>query len=321
MRLDHIAAVTLILTSCGTTPSNPVIRVPIEKASSKALATSQPLETTDPSLAWKTVPNSELYAAGIPQYRDVNQGYVEGDCTFLSALSGMAAAQPHKIVGRTHYLGLSADGARVYKIHLTDLEGKVQMVTVDDKVLENKAGAQRVDRMFTDPANAKVIMWPTLWQKAAAKLFKSYEKMPPNLALELRVLTGHNVVTAEIVQVTSAAVAAADALLGRAGRGQIATAGSMPSPEFAEETRGSVAGVTGFSTDSAHTWLETQTTQGNFAIVMGHAYTVLATTEATVTVRNPWGMNIGGDENGVLTIPRNLFPVLFTQIALEVEPN
>lgn len=321
MRALNFFTLALLVAGCGSGQSNPTIRVPIEKASSSVLSPSQPLETTDPSMTWKQVPNTELFSKGGPQYRDVNQGYVEGDCTFLSALSGLAAARPHHIVGRTHFLGRSPAGAKVYKIHLTDLAGHDQMIVVDDQVLENKAGAQRVDRMFTDPDTAKVIMWPTLWQKAAAKLFKSYEKMPPNLEIELRVLTGHDVRHADIIEVTPESAAAADAIVAKAGRGQVMTAGSMPSADFATKTRGTLDGVIGFETDQSNTWLVTQTTDGNFAIVMQHAYTVLSVTGSTVTVRNPWGVNFGGDKNGVLTFPRSLFPILFTQVALEVEPS
>lgn len=331
MLLSFILAVTQIAVLLGllttlATCAEAQVPVPTPYERSVGMTTAgvrivaspgQPGESTDPSLEWKAIPHTTVFAGTGPSPFDVIQGGLEGDCTFLATIAGLAHARPKEILDRTLFVGVTEGGAQVYSILLFDQAGKPVKVYVDDLVLTSGTWLPN-DPMIYEPVTNKLIMWSTLWQKAIAKMFSTYERMPHNLDQQLRIVTGHSAQRIDMLQLTPETFDETHTLLDAFQAGRVMTTGTMPNMDFVRDFRMGTPWV--ITSKLEGDWLTMGTTHGTYTLVVKHAYTVLDVSPSTVTVRNPWGVQDGGDRHGVFGIPRDIFPLLFTSLNLEGHP-
>jgi hypothetical protein len=210
-------------------------------------------------------------------YTDVRQGGI-GDCYFLSSLAETALKDPSAI---TNMFIVNGDGTYTVRF----MQGSVaRYVTVDSKLPTDSYGELVFDGMGQMASNSGNELWVALAEKAYVQINESGWIRPTSwgggrnvynaissgcMFMALNQITGQSTVyglsTIYSTQVFNNFAAAFNA-------GDSVCLGSMDSP-------------------------------GNSQIVGDHAYAVLSvdTTNQTVTVYNPWGVNNGHDA-GVITL-------------------
>ncbi len=318
-----LAAATLT-SSCQHARNSPLVPTPSEVALGHFLdgtpilpAPEQPGQPGKPGLQWGHLDGTEVFAPGGPNPNDVIQGSLVGDCTYLAALASLAVERPQDLMDRVQLAGISEAGARIYKVQLFDAQGRPAIVYVDDLVLLGPSGSHPNDVTPTDSATGLYTTWAILWQKAAAKVWRSYAFMPHNERQSLWTLTGHRAMYAPLADMAAKTLARADGVLDRVGRGHVTTADSPPNATWMSQHKVHPSlGQVGSNGEFAQAWIDGEL----YEVVTRHEYSVLSATASTVTLRNPWGNQVGGDINGHWTLPRTVFYILFSGLNEEALP-
>lgn len=228
-----------------------------------------------------SLPNEELFGAGGPSAKDVEQGNL-GDCYFLSTLGGVATEDPQILEKniRQHVdpsTGEPAPGLYDVRFYKQDAEGNTveQWVTVNDKLLRDGSGAEDYAQTTDNDHDGKQELWVAIYEKAYAK-FKSQDGTVDDGYAEIGkggwggeayfAVTGKTMNGSDPSQMDARSVAS---ILGR----------TNPSD-------GDVVMVGSKSDDSG--LVAEGIPSGHMYQVLG-TYTDPSTGETMVTLRNPWG--------------------------------
>lgn len=210
-------------------------------------------------------------------YTDVRQGGI-GDCYFLSSLAETALKDPDAI---TSMFIVNGDGTYTVRF----MRGSVaEYVTVDSKLPTDSSGELVFDGMgqqASDPGNE---LWVALAEKAYVQLNESGWIRPASWG------GGKNVYNAISGGYMFMAL------------NQITGAATVSGVATIFSTQGFNALVAAFNAGDS-VCLASMNNPGDNEIVGDHAYAVLSvdTTNQTVTVYNPWGVNNGHD-SGIITL-------------------
>ena len=249
---------------------------------------------------------------GGPSQSEILQGD-DGDCTTFAFLGSLAAIAPGDIQNMLHLAGHTSDGVDVYAVSLFSLvSAKPQIINVDARFLATTVGNgtfYHYDNLFVDPANGNIVLWPLLAQKALAVYFGGYELLPDSMASVTPIVTGKF---------------ALGILRPEGGVEDSGTPSVILSKYFGFKnpiTVDSHVLVLNTANDGSTTPVTQQSVYNCasvanviYCLVDSHEYEVLAFDGNDVTLRNPWGYNLGAptSSNGILILPMAAYTALTT---------
>lgn len=272
-------------------------------------APSQP-NANQSDTRWVTLTNTQLYPDQGLSQNEVIQG-VANDCTVFAALSSIVAQDPTFIKTMITLVGKTADDAKIYSVALFDPKTeKQQYIRVDEKILQDANGQTPYAPIYEDPTSKSVILWPLIIQKAIAVYYGSYENIARSAAANIPIIT------ASKTQSFSPRYASIDEfslrLQGIVNKGFVTT-----SDAYVKDNQSNITpGLTIFTNGDYNCVEENSLT---YCMAQAHEYTVLAFDGRTVTIRNPWGKNLGDgtESNGIVHIPVLSYAALTSHVYFE----
>ncbi len=241
--------------------------------------TDLPLGTSDwgPTYGYANA-SGALYGSGGPVYTDIYQGGL-GDCYFLSALAATAKNTPSAI---TSMFIVNGDGTYTVRFYTTG--GKADYVTVNSQLPVDQYG-RFVFADMGDFANSKTnVLWIALAEKAYVEWHATgleNEGAAANSPNEYTAISGGYMGEA-MTEITD--------------RANVSFNNFTASNSFTNFVNDFKAGnLIEFASDGSP----------QLATVVGdHAYAVVGynATNQTITLFNPWGINNGTSEPGLITL-------------------
>jgi peptidoglycan hydrolase-like protein with peptidoglycan-binding domain len=262
-----------------------------------AILSNSPTPTPGPTGPKFTDKN--LYGPNGPSSSDIKQDAF-GDCYFVATLGAVADQNPKLIQDAIYYDAFSTQ----FRVKLHDLSGKPKYIWVTQAELEDNVNRQ--GGSWVDNTGLYERTWPAVMETAYAKMFdknhknglgEGYSKIinggwPSDAMIAITGSAGNQVTYAYYLKLGTA--------------GSVAVLGSKVA--VALEQRKSVT-LWSVPEKDSRTMMEKLSGKPipQDGLVDDHVYTVLKTvqkgTDWDVTVRNPWGTNMGVGEGMDTTSP------------------
>ncbi|MFO1425029.1 MAG: C2 family cysteine protease [Candidatus Competibacteraceae bacterium] len=236
--------------------------------------------------------DENLYGPGGPSANDIKQDAF-GDCYFVATLGAVAQQNPRLIQDAIYY----DLNSQQFRVRLYDLKGQTKFIWVTQAELEDNV--KRHGGSYVDNTGKYERTWPAVIETAYAKMFdtnpadglgEGYQKIisggwPSDAMMAITGNAGTKVVYVYYPRLgTTGSVALLGARVSTAlNQSKSVTLWSVPE----KDSRGLWQKLTGASIPQD-------------GLVDNHVYTVVSLTQAgtdwKVTVRNPWGTNMGVGE-------------------------
>lgn len=248
--------------------------------------------TSQPALAAPKFSENNLYGPGGPSPNDIKQDAF-GDCYFVATLGAVAQQNPSSIRNAIHY----DPSSQQFRVRLHNLKGQVKFIWVTQAELQDNV--KRHGGSYVDNTGKYERTWPAVIETAYAKMFdtnptdglgQGYQKIAsggwPSDAMVA--ITGHVGTKVTYVHFPRLGTTGSVALLGA----KISTA---------LQQRKSVTLWSVSEKDFRSLWQRlTDAPIPQDGLVDNHVYTVVSLaqsgTDWKVSVRNPWGTNMGVGE-------------------------
>jgi hypothetical protein len=221
------------------------------------------------------VAKGSLFATGGPKYSDVQQGAV-GDCYYVATLGEVALKSPSTI---TSMFIVNGDGT--YTVRFFNA-GKADYVTVDSQLPVDQWGRFIFANMGALASSTNNVLWVALAEKAYAQMNEAgwlRANLPGNGLNSYQAIAG-GWFSSAVSQIANRASTSS-------------SIGSYTFDQFKSAYEGGK--MVGFASKSS---------PSSSQIVGGHQYVVVGfnSTQQTVTLFNPWGVNNGSQFPGLVTM-------------------
>lgn len=260
-------------------------------------ATAQPaMDTANGSVRYAQVRDASqetLFGTGGPTQDDIQQRddgtETNGDCPIMSAMAALADQDPGAVQNMIQQTGDNTYNVTLY------YAGKPETYAVDDSVPVDNSGKPTGAQLTIDPSSGKAVLWPSLVEKAYAKL----QDVHPGL-LPWSGVSGY--------QDLDQGGTGADALATLTGKKVYQT-----DPRSAGDAQ--VQGLLGLSNQGIPVTVMTGLTTDGGTLPSGlqpnHIYSVVSTWQDSsgrdmALLRNPWGEDPNqdsADEPGLISVP------------------
>lgn len=236
--------------------------------------------------------DQNLYLAGGPTANDIKQDAF-GDCYFVATLGAVAQEDPKTIRAAIHY----DSNSQQFRVRLYDLKGQVKFIMVTQAELEDNV--KRQGGSYVDNTGKYERTWPAVIETAYAKMF---DKDPSDGLGEGYSKIIHGGWPSDAMMAITGSTGTQVKYINYPGLGEpgsVVLLGSRVSIALQQKK-----GVTLWSVperDSRTFWEKlTGAKIPQDGLVNNHVYTVMSIAQAgldwNLTVRNPWGTNMGVGE-------------------------